>query len=75
MTLSDLCVGDRARVVGVTAANGMHRRRLLAMGLIPGIEIAVVRFAPLGDPMELKVRGSALAVCIAEAAALRVEKL
>jgi ferrous iron transport protein A len=75
MTLRDLVVGDRARVVGFAQGGGAYRRKLLSMGLTPGVEVAVTRVAPMGDPVEIQVRGFALSVRRDEAAVLSVEKL
>lgn len=74
-TISELKVGDRARVAGYTETGRGYRRKLLTMGLTPGAEIAVARMAPLGDPVELRVRGFSLSLRKEEAAALNVEKL
>ncbi len=60
-TLADLAVGDKARVVKLEGA-GLTVQRLAEMGLTPGVVITVVRFAPLGDPVEVKVRGYALSL-------------
>jgi ferrous iron transport protein A len=75
MTLRDLVVGDRARVAGFTQGGDAYRRKLLSMGLTPGVEVAVTRVAPMGDPVEIRVRGFALSVRKDEAAVLSVEKL
>lgn len=75
MTLKDLQVGDRAKVAGYLEAGGAYRRKLLSMGLTPGAELSVTRVAPMGDPVEIRVRGFALSVRREEAAALSVEKL
>lgn len=75
MTLKDLQVGDRAKVSGYLAGGGAYRRKLLSMGLTPGAELAVIRVAPMGDPVEIRVRGFALSLRRDEAAALSVEKL
>jgi ferrous iron transport protein A len=75
MTLRDLVVGDRARVAGFTHRGDAYRRKLLSMGLTPGVEVAVTRVAPLGDPVEIRVRGFSLSVRRDEAAVLSVEKL
>ncbi len=78
MTLKDLQVGDRARVAGFLETGGAggssYRRKLLSMGLTPGAEISVTRVAPMGDPVEIRVRGFALSVRRDEAATLSVEK-
>lgn len=73
--LSDLAVGDRGRVVKLARGDRGYRERLLAMGLTPGTEFVVKRLAPLGDPVELTVRGTALSLRRLEAALLQVERL
>ncbi len=79
MTLKDLQVGDRAKVAGYledTGAGGnSYRRKLLSLGLTPGAEISVTRVAPMGDPVEIRVRGFSLSLRREEAATLSVEKL
>jgi len=75
MTLKDLQVGDRAKVAGYHEGGSAYRRKLLSMGLTPGAELSVTRVAPMGDPVEIRVRGFALSVRREEAAALSVEKL
>ena len=74
-TISDLKVGDRAKVAGFTETGRGYRRKLLTMGLTPGAEIAISRLAPMGDPVEIRVRGFSLSLRKEEAAALTVEKL
>lgn len=73
--LWDLAPGERARVVGLAAGASAYRAKLLAMGLLPGTVIELVRSAPLGDPMELRVRGYGLSLRRAEAAVLELEDL
>jgi len=75
MTLKDLQIGDRAKVTGFLEGGGAYRRKLLSMGLTPGAELSVTRVAPLGDPVEIRVRGFALTLRRDEAASLGVEKL
>jgi len=48
--------------------------RLMEMGLIPGTGVRVVRLAPMGDPMELELRGYRLSIRLAEAARVQVER-
>lgn len=74
-TLNALSVGESGRVVGFEKAGKGYRKRLLAMGLTPKTEFTVTRFAPLGDPIEIKVRGFSLSLRKSEASALIVEKL
>jgi Fe2+ transport system protein FeoA len=49
--LGDLKVGERGRVIGFEHGDIGHRQKLLSMGLTPGAEFAVMRVAPLGDPV------------------------
>jgi ferrous iron transport protein A len=72
--LADLPVGGRARVLHVSG-DGDVAFRLLEMGLIPGVEVALVGRAPLGDPLELELRGYRLSVRKAEAAIVEVDPL
>lgn len=74
-TIGDLRVGERARVAGYAETGRGYRRKLLALGLTPGTEFSVVRVAPLGDPVEIHVRGSSLSLRKEEAAVLKVEKV
>ncbi len=74
-TLGELQIGDRARVAGFSQSGGGYRRKLLSLGLTPGATIDIVRVAPMGDPVEIRVRGSSLSLRKEEAAALNVEKL
>ncbi len=60
-TLADLAKGASARVRGHEGRDVVVQR-LLEMGLTPGVEVRVVRFAPLGDPIEVRVRGYALSL-------------
>ena len=73
-TLKDLSVGDRGRVIGYLEGGRAYRKKLLSMGLTPGTEIEVVRFAPMGDPVEIRVRGTSVSLRTGEAEALQVEK-
>ncbi|BCV21637.1 DtxR family transcriptional regulator [Moorella sp. Hama-1] len=73
-SLSELEKGARGRVIRI-AANGEIRRRLLDMGVVPGTEVAVEGVAPLGDPIEVKVKGYHLSLRKKEAAAIFVEHL
>ncbi|MEM5948164.1 FeoA family protein [Spirochaetia bacterium 38H-sp] len=57
ISISSLREGERAVVVGFSGQMGPYRRKLLSMGFIPGTEILLKRRAPLGDPVEIQVRG------------------
>ena len=70
--LQNLAVGSTACVVGYEATARPYRRKLLAMGLTKGTEFTIVRRAPLGDPIEIRVRGFSLSLRKHEANALLV---
>jgi len=70
--LSELKVGQRARVVAVQGQDGLVQR-LLEMGLLEGEEVEVIGFAPLGDPMEILLRDYRLSLRRREAACVAVE--
>lgn len=72
--LGELLVGSRARVVEIKGS-GKHQRRLLDMGFVPGAEISVVRQAPLGDPVEYRVKETAVALRKDDASTISVEEL
>ncbi|CAM3853041.1 FeoA family protein [Parendozoicomonas haliclonae] len=74
LTLGDLAVGDQARISGYTGG-GNYRRQLLAMGLTPGIALKVIRRAPMGDPVELEVRGFSLSLRRDEAQCVLIDPL
>ncbi|MDP5214934.1 FeoA family protein [Pseudoalteromonas tunicata] len=71
--LNQISLGAAARIVSFDNNNNELQKKLLAMGLIPGSLLEVIRFAPLGDPMVLKVRGSSLSLRKAEADSIFVE--
>ena len=71
ITLTNLPIGSEGRVVSVNADNGIARR-IMEMGVIPGVTVSVVKAAPFGDPIEIRVRGYSLAMRKAEADAIEV---
>ncbi len=71
-TLKDVKVGQSA-VVARLHGEGAVRRRIMDMGLTKGAEVYVRKVAPLGDPMELKVRGYELSLRKADAERIEVE--
>lgn len=72
--LGQLSVGDKAIVSGFAAGQKGYRAKLLAMGITKGIELVLTRVAPLGDPLEISVRGFSLSLRKAEATAVLVER-
>ncbi len=71
-TLERLEAGTPATVAEVGGAHAF-RRRLLELGLLPGTPVSLVRVAPLGDPIEIALRGGRLSLRKREAAAIVVE--
>lgn len=71
MTLTNLPVGRDARVTAVNGTGSMTRR-LMEMGVIPGVAVQVVKAAPFGDPIEIRVRGYSLAMRKTEAESIEV---
>ncbi len=74
MTLKDLNAGENAVILSV-GGEGELRQHFLDMGIIPGAEITVVKFAPMGDPMELQVHGYELTLRLSEAEKITVQKI
>jgi len=73
MTLDELAVGSSA-VISQVGGEGMLRCRLLDMGLIPQTVVTVTKIAPMGDPMELHLRGYILTLRKADAREITVEE-
>lgn len=73
--LGDLKVGERGRVIGFERGDIGHRQKLLSMGLTPGAEFAVMRVAPLGDPVEVRVRDTSLSLRRDEVSDLLIERV
>ncbi|MDD3400961.1 MAG: FeoA domain-containing protein [Eubacteriales bacterium] len=70
--LKDVNVGEQCRVAKLYC-QGAVKRRIMDMGITKGVEILVRKVAPLGDPMELNVRGYELSIRKADAALIEVE--
>jgi ferrous iron transport protein A len=73
-TLRTLEVGEAGRVAGFAPGRRSYRRRLLAMGLTPGVPFEVTRCAPMGDPVEIRLRGFSLSLRREEAEALQIDR-
>lgn len=73
--LKALAVGDSGKITGFETSGKAYRKRLLAMGLTPGTPFSITRFAPMGDPIEIKIRGFSLTLRKDEAAVLLIEKV
>ena len=72
--LKDLAVGDCGRIAGFGEGGRAYRKKLLSMGLTPGVVFYVTRYAPMGDPVEIRVRGFNLSLRKDEAETLLVEE-
>lgn len=72
---SNLKPGDSARIVRYDDSDPAYRQKLMSLGLTPGVEIQVIRRAPMGDPIEVRLRGFSLGLRQQEANCLLVEKL
>ena len=73
MTLDELKIGESGRILAVDG-EGALRCRLLDMGLTPRARVTLQKVAPLGDPIEIRVRGYELTLRIDDARLIRVEK-
>ena len=68
-------IGSKARIVKLDLAEAAYKQRLIAMGLVPGAEILLKRIAPLGDPVEIIIKGFALSLRKKEADILQLEPI
>lgn len=71
MTICDLEIGQSA-VISAVGGEGALRQHFLDMGVIPGIEVTLIKYAPMGDPMELMVSGYSLTLRLADAAQIDI---
>ncbi|MCH7815291.1 MAG: ferrous iron transport protein A [Proteobacteria bacterium] len=71
--LSDAASGDHCIVVEIASEPAELKSRLYALGIIPGSALQILRFAPLGDPMQVKVGGSFVSIRKSEADIISVD--
>ena len=74
MTLKDLKVGQSGTIANV-AGEGALRLRLLDMGLIPGTKVQLQKVAPLGDPIQIQVRGYELTIRLEDANKITIQEI
>ena len=74
MKLSELAVDDYARIEAV-GGSGELRQHFLDMGLIPGCDVSLIKFAPMGDPIEIRIHDYELTLRLADAEHITVEKI
>ena len=72
MTISDLKIGESGKIIHV-GGEGALRQHFLDMGMIPGVTVTLMKYAPMGDPLELKIFGYELTLRKADAAQIQVE--
>lgn len=72
MTVKDLAIGEHA-IIKTVGGQGALRQHFLDMGVIPGAEVTVIKYAPMGDPVELMIHGYELTLRLADAARIEVE--
>ena len=70
-TIKDLEIGQSGRILSV-GGEGALRQHILDMGLIPGVDITIIKYAPMGDPVELRVHGYELTLRLEDAAKIEV---
>ncbi len=73
--LSDLKIGQRAKVIDLHNDNAALRRRILDMGITKGVVVEVLKAAPLGDPVDIALRGYELCIRKSEMANIDIEVL
>lgn len=73
--ITELVQGDKARLIDFGATDTQYKRRLLSLGVTCGVEFSVVRTAPLGCPVQIEVRGTALTLRKEEANQLVLERV
>jgi ferrous iron transport protein A len=72
-TLDQLAINQIALITKLNTTNANYRNKLLAMGITPGCKVSIVRAAPLGDPIQITIRGFQLCLRKTEAASIQVE--
>ncbi len=75
MLLKEFSPGQSGKIVRFRSGQSAYRRRLFSLGILPGTVFEIVRVAPLGDPVEIKVRGSYVSVRKDEIELLEVERI
>lgn len=75
MHINELRPGDRIRLVDFGTTDIQYKHRLLSLGITCGVEILIVRLAPLGCPVQIEVRGTSLTLRKEEASHLILERL
>ena len=75
MKIREMQIGEKAEIAGFETASKDYRSKLLSMGLTRGTVIELTKIAPMGDPVEIKVRGFKLSLRRNEAEVLKIKRL
>lgn len=75
MTLTDISPVSQCRVLSASTDSPALQSRLYALGLYPGVELTVLRLAPAGDPMQVRIGSTLLSIRLQEAANVEVEAM
>lgn len=73
--LSELSIGQRAKVIKIKEQDRSIKRHLLDMGITRGVEILIKKIAPMGDPIDISLRDYELCICKADLNKIEVEVL
>ena len=73
--LSDLKIGQKAKILKLNETNKIIKRHLLDMGLVRGTEVMIKKIAPMGDPIDISLRDYELCICKANLSKIEVEVL
>ena len=73
MKLKDIEIGKEVKIVGYESKDRQYRQKLLRMGLVKNVTFTITRRAPMGDPIEIKLKGFSLTLRKDESDALKVE--
>lgn len=73
-SIKDMAVGESAHIVGFRKGRKAYRKRLMSLGLTTGVKFIVTRYAPMGDPVEIQIRGFNLSLRQEEAEALLIKR-
>jgi Fe2+ transport system protein FeoA len=71
-TLNEMAPGKKGRILKV-GGRGVMKKRIVDMGMVPGAEVEVERYAPLGDPIEIKIKGYHLSLRKEDASMIMIE--
>lgn len=75
MKLSELQIGQTANIVNLDALTSDIRKKLMIMGMLPNTQVTLIRKAPMGDPLQVEVRGVSLAIRGQVAAAIEIGEI